>query len=192
MGTLFPLEIDTRHLPDIPGLVYLRNYVSEAEEAELTRVINEAPWDNTWERRRQLYGATYGPGDAAEPTIPIWGRELAERMHREGWSERPFDQMLVNEYEPGQGIALHHDHRPFDRTVVSLSLLSSWVMEFRNPKVGQRAAMLLERRSLLVLNDEARYEWQHGIARRKSDRWQGNVIPRSRRLSVTFRLRKRT
>ena len=41
------------------------------------------------------------------------------------------------------------------------------------------------------MSDEARYQWQHGIARRKSDRWQGAVIPRSRRLSVTLRLLKR-
>ena len=34
-------------------------------------------------------------------------------MYRERLSERPFDQMLVNEYEPGQGIAFHRDHKPF-------------------------------------------------------------------------------
>jgi hypothetical protein len=44
---------------------------------------------------------------------------------------------------------------------------------------------------LLVLSDEARYDWEHGIARRKNDRWQGLVVPRARRLSVTFRLLKR-
>jgi alkylated DNA repair dioxygenase AlkB len=48
---------------------------------------------------------------------------------------------------------------------------------------------LLEPRSLLVLGDEARYEWEHGIARRKTDHWQGGRIFRSRRLSVTFRRR---
>jgi hypothetical protein len=40
---------------------------------------------------------------------------------------------------------------------------------------------------LLVLSDKARYEWQHGIARRKKDRWNGQIISRQRRLSVTFR-----
>lgn len=54
----------------------------------------------------------------------------------------------------------------------------------------KRASLLLERRSLVVLHDEARYAWEHGIVRRKNDRWQGAVIPRQRRLSVTFRLRK--
>ena len=111
-------------------------------------------------------------------------------MFRERWSERPFDQMLVNEYVSGQGIAFHRDYKPFDRTVVSLSLLSPCVMDFRSPQDGRRFPLLLERRSLVVLSDEARYEWQHGIARRKNDRWDGITIPRRRRLSITFRASK--
>jgi alkylated DNA repair dioxygenase AlkB len=111
-------------------------------------------------------------------------------MCAEGISERPFDHMLVNEYLPGQGIALHRDYSPFDRTVVSLTLLSPCVMDFRRTSDGRAESLLLEPRSLLVLSDEARYQWQHGIARRKSDRWHGIRIPRGRRLSVTFRLFK--
>jgi alkylated DNA repair dioxygenase AlkB len=111
-------------------------------------------------------------------------------MLRDGISEREFDQMLVNEYEPGQGIAMHRDYEPFDRTVVSLSLLSPCVMDFRHAEKGERHSLLLEPRSLLVFSDEARYDWEHGIARRKKDRWQGIVISRARRLSVTFRSMK--
>jgi alkylated DNA repair dioxygenase AlkB len=99
--------------------------------------------------------------------------------------------MLVNEYVPGQGIAPHRDYAPFDRTVVSLSLLTACVMDFKQAESERRESLLLEPRSLLVLTDEARYEWQHGIAPRKSDRWQGRNLPRGRRLSVTFRLLKR-
>jgi alkylated DNA repair dioxygenase AlkB len=65
-------------------------------------------------------------------------------------------------------------------------------MDFRHAETGERASLLLERRSLLVLSDEARYEWEHGIARRKNDHWQGIVLPRARRLSVTFRLFKQS
>lgn len=190
MGLLFSIEVGREDVPDIPGLSYLPSYVTEQEEQELVRAIDREPWDITWDRRRQYYGATYGAAPGPERPIPAWGLALAKRMHGEGLSERPFDQLLVNEYEPGQGIALHHDHQPFDRTVVSLSLLSPCVMDFRCPTDGRRASLLLERRSLLVLSDEARYQWQHGIARRKNDRWQGFVIPRQRRLSVTLRLLK--
>jgi alkylated DNA repair dioxygenase AlkB len=63
-------------------------------------------------------------------------------------------------------------------------------MDFRRPDTGERQSLMLQPRSLLVLSDEARYKWQHGIARRKTDRWNGDVLRRERRLSVTFRLLK--
>lgn len=187
MSTLFPAFVEAADVPAIPGLAYISGYVNEEEESRLIQSIDAEPWDTSWERRRQSYGGAYGSVGTVRP-IPSWGLELANRMHSDGLSERPFDQMLVNEYQPGQGIALHRDYQPFDRTVVSLSLLSSWVMDFRQANSEWRHSLLLERRSLLVLSDEARYDWQHGIARRKSDLWHGVRRLRTRRLSVTFRL----
>src|SRR5438045_9721394 len=92
--------------------------------------------------------------------------------------------MLVNEYLPGQGIAPHRDDAPFGRVVASLSLLSPCVMDFRHRPTGRREQLLLEPRSLLVLSDEARYDWEHGIAARKKDAWQGLPLNSGRRLSV--------
>ena len=188
MCTLFPMAVETADLPSIPGLSYLRDYISAKQEMELAAAIDLEPWDTTWKRRRQLYGWSYGRGGDPVRAIPAWGLRLAKRMHDDGISDRPFNQMLINEYLPGQGISLHCDYEPFDRTVVSLSLLSPCVMDFRHSKNERRESLLLEPRSRLVLSDEARYEWQHGIAPRKKDRWHGNVIERGRRLSVTFRL----
>jgi alkylated DNA repair dioxygenase AlkB len=190
MNSLFPMVVEAADLPGIPGLSYLRDYLSEKQETELAAAIDLEPWDTTWKRRRQLYGWSYG--HAEQPVRPILacGLRLAERMHHDGISDRPFNQMLINEYLPGQGISLHRDYEPFDRTVVSLSLLSPCVMDFRDSKNERRESLLLEPRSLLVLSDEARYEWQHGIAPRKKDRWHGGVVERDRRLSVTFRLAK--
>lgn len=178
--------IDEDIVPRIPGLSYRPGFVTVDEEQALVSAIDAGEWDTTWERRRQPYGASYGRGAGERPPIPPWGQRLAERISIE-LGESPFDQMLVNEYLPGQGIALHRDYEPFDRTVVSLSLLSPCVMDFRQPSSDRRESLLLEPRSLLVLSDEARYDWQHGIARRKSDNWHGVRIVRARRLSVTFR-----
>ena len=187
---LFEVGVEPGEIPVIPGLAYFPEYVSPEEEQRLAELIDVEAWDTTWERRRQLYGKSYGRESGELRPIPNWARFLMERMHEQGISERPFDQMLVNEYLPGQGIALHKDYEPFDRTVVSLSLVSPCVMDFRRVADKHREELLLEPRSLLVLSDEARYQWQHGIARRKNDRWHGVKIPRSRRLSVTFRLLK--
>jgi alkylated DNA repair dioxygenase AlkB len=187
MDFLFPIGVLPEDVPDIPGLSYVQGYVSEQEEAELVAAIDAEPWDTTWDRRRQPYGGPYGRGGEEVRDIPAWGRILAERMHRDGITDRRFDQMLVNEYLPGQGIAMHRDYQNFDETVVSLSLLSPCVMDFRHVEEDQRAVLLLEPRSLLVMKGDARYRWEHGIARRKNDRWKGSVIPRSRRVSVTYR-----
>jgi alkylated DNA repair dioxygenase AlkB len=190
MTTLFPRAIGEYDIPAVPGLSYLPSYINQQQEAALAAAIDNQPWDTTWKRRRQLYGKAYGYAHKAISAFPDWGTSLANRMHADGICQRPFDQMLVNEYFPGQGIALHRDYAPYDRTVVSLSLLAPVVMEFRETTTNLRAALLLESRSLLVLSDDARYRWQHGIAARKSDGWQEMTIRRERRLSITFRLLK--
>jgi alkylated DNA repair dioxygenase AlkB len=202
---LFPTD-NSPSPPEIPGLRYVPEYLSPAEEADLRRAIDLAPWDTSWDRCRQPYGGAYGTKSAPAPPIPDWGRQLADRIfadprfrddHAHGpgavdrtpdrTPDRPFDQMLINEYLPGQGIALHRDYEPYDRTVVSVSLLAGCLMDFRRVVDGRREALWLEPRSLLVLRDEARYEWEHGIARRKSDLVNGARTPRARRLSITFR-----
>ncbi len=181
--SLFPCE---NAIPSIPGLAYIPDYIDEPEQRRLAAAIDQMPWDARWQRRIQPYGGVYGRGGSAPP-IPDWGRRLALKLRADGITATLFDQMLVNEYLPGQGIALHRDYEPYDRTVVSLSLLSPYLMDFREPATGRMESILLEPRSLLVLSDAARYEWRHGIARRKSDVWQGVRIDRGRRLSVTFR-----
>ena len=186
METLFPHVVTAADVPSIPGLRYLPDYITEADERALAAAIDRRPWNTEWRRRRQPYGGGYGTKGPAAP-IPEWGRRLADRIHADGLTPEPFDHMLVNEYQPGQGIAPHRDYAPYGRTVVSLSLLSACVMDFRHPATGRRERLLLEPRSLLVLSDRARYEWEHGIAPRTKDVWHGLRIARARRLSVTFR-----
>jgi alkylated DNA repair protein alkB family protein 8 len=50
-----------------------------------------------------------------------------------------------------------------------------------------RKHVYLPRRSLLILEKDARYLWLHGIPPRKYDKVNGQLIPRKRRLSFTFR-----
>ena len=98
--------------------------------------------------------------------------------------------MIVNEYYAGQGIADHVDCEPcFQSTIISVSLLSPVNMVFtekadRNNKVGK----LLEPRSAIVLKEDARYKWLHGIKPSKKyiDK-NGKSQYRERRVSLTFR-----
>lgn len=186
METLFPAPVTAADVPPIPGLRYLPGYVTGDEEHALAAAIDTLPWNTQWKRRRQPYGAGYGTRSSAPP-IPEWGRRLAARLLADGVTGVPFDQVLVNEYLPGHGISPHRDYAPFGRTVASLSLLSACVMDFRHTATGRKERLLLEPRSLLVMSDEARYDWEHGIAPRKREAWHGMPLDRGRRLSVTFR-----
>src|SRR5262249_37428952 len=87
---------------------------------------------------------------------------------------------------PGQGITKHVDCVPcFGKTVVSISLRSTCVLELA--RAGRTVPLLLEPRSAVVLQGEARYKWTHAIAKKKQDEWDGKLLPRGRRLSLTFR-----
>ena len=102
--------------------------------------------------------------------------------------KRPRDQVIVNEYLPGQGIASHVDCVPcFGPGIAIVSLGSPCVMIFTHVQTAARHAVTLEERSLTILSGAARYDWQHGIPARKSDVIAGVKVPRGRRLSLTFR-----
>ncbi len=118
--------------------------------------------------------------------LPPWLHNVATQLHEDGLVPDVPDQAIINEYEPGQGIADHIDCTPcFGDVVVCLSLDTSVVMDLK--RGDQAIPILLEPRSLLVLRGEARYQWSHGIARRKQDIGYDIPLKRERRLSVTFR-----
>ena len=121
--------------------------------------------------------------------LPKWLEELAEKLWKDGHMPEIADQVIVNEYEPGQGISNHIDCEPcFDDTIVSLSLGSGCVMDFTNKfDKKKKFPVWLAPKSIVVLNNKARYEWLHGIAARKSDEWDGHKVARERRVSLTFR-----
>ena len=178
----------------IKGLRYIQNYINEDEHEVLLAQIDKNTWINDLKRHVQHYGFMYdykarrvnhtmhvGP-------LPPWLQELAEKLQIDGHMPKVADQVIVNEYEPGQGISSHIDCEPcFERTVVSLSLGSDCVMDFTNKLDKTKTSIWLARRSIIVLSDEARYMWLHGIAPRKSDEWGGQRYHRQRRISLTFR-----
>lgn len=180
----------------VPGLTLVEEYLDAEEQQRLLSVVDALPWlEGTGIRRRvQHYGWRYDYSarslDASLRLgpLPDWAAELAERIRRDGWKDKPADQVIVNEYLPGQGIAAHIDCVPcFDATVVSLSLGSACVMDFSDTATPQTAAVPLPAGSLLVMTGEARYRWKHGLAKRRRDRHDGQVFERSRRVSLTFR-----
>lgn len=178
----------------IDGLRYIPHFVTAEDEARLLTLIDAHPWMETLRRRVQHYGYVY---DYRKRTVeremylgglPEWAQNLAERFQHEGYTRWLADQVIVNEYLPGQGIAAHVDCEPcFEDVILSLSLGAACVMDFSRVRDNEQKSLLLERGSLLVMTGESRYDWKHGIAARKTDIWQKRPIERRRRVSLTFR-----
>ena len=176
--------------PHIPGLRYLPDYIDSATHDELLVIVSALPWkDIPGQRRMQFYGYTYDYFSRSikrAGKLPPWARRISRRIHEDGLSPRTPPQLAVNEYEPGQGIFTHVDADIFDDVVI-ISLGSACVMDFADSASDDTAQLLLEPRSALVLSDDARYRWKHGIAPRTTDEWNGQTIQRVRRVSLTFR-----
>lgn len=183
---------------NVPGLLYLFEWLSSDEELFLTESIDSETWLDDLSRRVQHYGWKYdykSKQKRVAPPIPVWCNRITNRLQEEGILTCTPDQLIVNEYLPGQGIALHIDKQDlFEDCIVSLSLLSDVAMTFQNGSL--RKDILLQRRSLLVMSGNARWDWSHGIAKRKTDKnilhfnGKSENITRQRRISLTFRKMK--
>ena len=181
----------------IGGLQYVENYIDEYQHDWSLAWIDkhERQWLDDLKRRVQHYGFKYDykartvDMDMRIGELPEWLKRLSHKLHKDGYMPEVADQVIVNEYEPGQGISNHIDCEPcFQNTIVSLSLGSGCIMNFTNKSdKTKKIPVWLAPRSLVVLRGEARYEWLHGIPARKSDVWDGQKHERQRRVSLTFR-----
>ncbi len=132
--------------------------------------------------------ANPGRFNAALGPLPDWLRPLALAVSGPGLLDAVPDQVIVNEYRPGQGISAHVDCLPcFGPRIATLSLGAACVMRFRHPGTGTYVERALEPGSLRVLAGPARTDWRHEIPARKSDVVDGVRRARGRRVSVTFR-----
>jgi alkylated DNA repair protein (DNA oxidative demethylase) len=175
------------------GLVYRRELITPAEEAELVAELDTLRFDpivlhgRAARRTGRHYGLDYDyesrtpkPG---EP-VPDWllpARARAAELA--GQEPEELVEILVQRYPPGATIGWHRDAPAFD-TVVGISLLGWSRLRFQRGKRENRRVweVQLEPRSGYVLTGEARRSWEHSIPPTKELRY-----------SITFRtLRNRT
>jgi alkylated DNA repair dioxygenase AlkB len=180
------------HLP--PDVTYFADFLSLEDENAIKARLDAGEWSNTLKRRVQHFGYLYDytartvTTDAYLGKLPEWLEVLAERLVASGYFRDLPDQVIANEYFPGQGISAHVDCVPcFDDTIISVSLLSQCEMVFRERSTSRSLAVLLHPRSGILLKGAGRYDWTHEIPARKSDVVDGVKVERDRRISLTFR-----
>lgn len=200
-----------------PGLIIIPNVIDARVEQLLIKKADQKKWDGWLKRRTQHYGYEYHYdtrkiGSAVK--IPLFIRRTrwhieriirkqtgisipptkspADRETRDWTGKYPayFDQGIANEYTPGQGIGKHTDQpQLFSDIIAVLSLGSDITMIFERD--GASIPVRMPRRSLILMTGAARYSWTHCIENRKTDIVNGLTIKRDRRISFTFRRKKR-
>ena len=186
--------IITNHLngneTEVPGLYYIPNALTPKQEAELIAYLDgpQGVWESVTEsaqgRRVQHYGYRYdykrraisGP---ANPVPEAWKPILGL-----GYK---WNQVLVNEYDPGQGISAHIDAPVYGDTIICYTLGSGATMRFTNVETGAVKDLYATARSVYIMSGDSRYKWKHEMIGRKTNRVDGVVVPRSRRISITMR-----
>ena len=99
-----------------------------------------------------------------------------------------FNQCIVNEYLYNQGISSHIDSLKFGPKIVSLSLLDDTIMDFTLNNVVEK--VYIPKRSLLILENNARYLWKHSISNKLELNCENHIIKKDkhyRRVSITMR-----
>ena len=171
------------------GLMTEPNIISEELEKNILKEIYSKEWRNDLKRRVQHYYHVY---DYTSKNVLIKTDEPGPFVKQlEDIVSKYFDckinQIIVNEYEPGQGISAHIDKPTiFGPVVVTVTLQSDSSMVFH--KQGEKELIVpLIRREAVILTGPSRYEWTHEIKKNKTDTINGIRKKRGTRVSVTFR-----
>ena len=186
-----------RHLESAalaPSVLYFSDFLSCAEEETIGFRLDAGEWSNRLKRRVQHFGYLYDykvravAADAYLGQLPEWLQILAKRLVASGYCADQPDQVIANEYLPGQGISAHVDCVAcLSDTIISISLLSQSEMVFRERSSSRSLPVLLQPRSGIALTRTGRYDWTHEIPARKSDIVLGAKVERGKQTSLTFR-----
>jgi alkylated DNA repair dioxygenase AlkB len=190
-------EIIQENISKINGLKVYPSLVTKNDENQLISKIDENAWLTDLKRRVQHYGYKYDyrarklDHSYYLGVLPYWINDLSEKLLERKIIDFIPDQAIINEYLNDQGIAPHIDCEPcFGDTIISLSLCGACVFNFQKSltsKDDDKIPILLNPGTLVVMTGESRFKWLHGIASRKTDKFNGRIIQRKRRVSITLR-----
>ncbi|KAL1225138.1 Alkylated DNA repair -like protein ALKBH8 [Cardamine amara subsp. amara] len=179
---------------EINGLWLCRNFLSIAHQSDLlSAILNEGWFVEESINQAMRFG-----------DLPSWATKLSDIIRETVeyadvsvlpadllWREPLFDQLIVNLYQPGEGICAHVDLLRFEDGIAIVSLESPCVMRFSptEKEEDEDVDVLLSPGSLILMSGEARYQWKHEINRKQKgfQVWEGEEIDQKRRISITLR-----
>ncbi|GKC34973.1 alkylated DNA repair protein AlkB homolog 8 [Tanacetum coccineum] len=200
------------HINEIKGLSLCRDFLTLDQQSTLLHSILQEGWlSDAAHNQAMRFG-----------DLPLWANELSTSVRElvqysdydpesldantsemdeqecifpsELLCREPlFNQLIVNSYQPGEGICAHVDLMRFEDGIALVSLESSCVMHFSRVATNEKQAeakipVYLTPGSLLLISGEARYQWKHEINRKPGfQKWDGLDIDQKRRTSITLR-----
>ncbi|XP_044757908.1 alpha-ketoglutarate-dependent dioxygenase alkB homolog 6 [Coccinella septempunctata] len=191
-----------------PDVYYIPNFISIEEEDEILKHVYGAPkpkWTYLSNRRLQDYGGVPHKRGMISEEIPQWLQKYMDRINDLSVFDKKFpNQVLVNEYIPGQGIMPHTDGPLFHPIVTTISCGSHTILNFleNNVQRDKICEFLLERRSLIIIKNDMYTKYLHSIDETKFDVISddtvnleyccgeyntGETLERQTRISVTIR-----
>lgn len=118
----------------LPTLVYIPNFITEAEQSELLHHIYEVPaarWKNLKNRRLQNWGGVVHEKGLLPQELPPWLIKITRRIcEHTTFFPSAINHVLINEYFPDQGIMPHQDGPAYFPVASILSLQSPVVIDF--------------------------------------------------------------
>ncbi|KAJ9187762.1 hypothetical protein P3X46_003183 [Hevea brasiliensis] len=206
-------------IKEINGLWLCRDFLSPQQQSSLLSDIQNEGWFTVASNNQAMRFGDL-PSWAIELSnsireVVLFGDQIcksADSVSCEGdkgtciiptnllWREPLFDQLIVNVYQPGEGICAHVDLMRFEDGIAIVSLESSCVMHFtqvgedcengkgENDQPMPRVPVHLTRGSVVLLWGDARYLWKHEINRKPGfQMWEGKELNQKRRTSITLR-----
>lgn len=157
-----------------PGFTYQRGVLSVAEEQTLVAQVSTLSFKPfefhgyTGKRQTVSFGWKYDfeaemarrVDDVPEWLFPVRARAAALAS----MAPERLQQALITQYEPGAAIGWHRD-KPVYGQVVGVSLVSACNFRLRRKSADgwERRSLIVEPRSVYVMDGPARWEWEHSI-----------------------------
>jgi len=173
-------------LPDLPvGFHYFPDFITEQEEQQLVSLIQKYPLKNMmfqgFEAKRKVMSFGYDyhfDSRKLSEGIPIpeeFQSVITKVAKQLNIAPQKFAKVLLTEYAAGTVINWHRDAPPFEK-IAGISLLSDCTFKLRPyDKSKQTRASVksftARRRSLYLMEGEARSDWEHSISPVKSLRY---------------------
>ena len=169
-----------RRIGEVATVRLLDSWLSEEAAAVILRNLQRRQKDFVTLRTKRTarFGGDVGPPFVPE-TLPGWLDDLCGAVSKVGNLTPKANHVLVNHYEPGQGILPHTDGPAYSPWAAILSLGSAAVFDFWRDHAHAATGMLpalsllLPPGSLLIFSEDAYQKHLHGLADRPCDTLEG-------------------